>query len=224
MTSRASDNSSVRKMAFDYAWNYFSLHSGQRLQSVNFFIIAAAFLAGAYVTATVGGRPGLAIGLSIVGAFSSLIFYRIERRIRELIHAAEAALRPIEKAMASQTEIPNLLILEKVEAVTPGAWHYSKVFRTLYITVGLAFAVAAIYAIRVKLGAIPNVTNLPATIRLLSGLVLLAFAYVNFVLASRRGNTDYKWLDKLARLTLLAAGALTGLGGAYVLFRLGVWG
>jgi hypothetical protein len=115
----------IRKMAFDYAWAYFALHSGQRLQSVNFFIIAAAFLATAYVTAAVGGRPGLCIVLAVVGAFSSLIFYRIERRIRELIHAAEAALHPLEKLMANENENPSLLILECVEPVTPGAWHYS---------------------------------------------------------------------------------------------------
>jgi Flp pilus assembly protein TadB len=84
------DKSVIDRMAFDYAWNYFSLHSGQRMQSLNFFLIAAAFLASSYVTAIVGGHPLIAAGLSLLGAFSSLV-YRIERRVRGLIHAAEGA-------------------------------------------------------------------------------------------------------------------------------------
>ena len=31
------------KIAFDYAWNWFALHAGQRMQSVNFFLVAASF-------------------------------------------------------------------------------------------------------------------------------------------------------------------------------------
>lgn len=158
----ASDKFSIDKMAFDYAWGYFTVHAGQRMQSVNFFLLAAAFLVGAYVNAMANGHPGLAVGISLLGGFASLIFFRIERRVRELIHAAEAALRPIEEAMARRTEIPALRILHSVAAVTPGAWHYSKVFKMLYLAVGIGFVLAAIYAACVLLGRLPQViTVLP---------------------------------------------------------------
>src|ERR1022692_186234 len=89
----------VQKIAFDYAWGYFSLHAGQRMQSVNFFLLAVSFLAAAYVSAMVNRQPGLAAGISLVGASSSFFFYRIERRVRGLLHAAERALRPMEETM-----------------------------------------------------------------------------------------------------------------------------
>ncbi len=43
-----SDAAISEKQAFDHAWNWFSLHAGQRMQSFNFFLIATAFLFAAY--------------------------------------------------------------------------------------------------------------------------------------------------------------------------------
>lgn len=215
------NESAVVKAAFDYAWGYFALHSAQRMQSVNFFLVAAAFLAGAYVSA-VRERPGLAVGLSLLGALFSFIFYRMERRVRQLIQAAEAALRPIEKAMASRTNNPSLRILELVESRTRDAWHYSKVFRVLYITVGVASAIATVYAASAKLGGMPQPKDPLVMIRLSSGLILLVFAYACF--CARVRNTNCTWLDTAGQLALLVAGALAAAGGGIILFRLGFFG
>src|SRR5580700_7057577 len=148
------------KIAFDYAWNYFSLHAGQRMQSVNFFLVAASFLVGAYVAAMGGNRPGLAAGISTVGAISSFVFFRIERRVRGLLHAAEAALSPIEARIASETANPALRILEQAEKTAPDAWKYSKVFRILYFVIGVAFFAGAIYAAGTQAALTPNVTTM----------------------------------------------------------------
>ena len=113
------------KIAFDDAWNWFSLHARQRMQSVNFFLLAASFLVGAYVTAMGANHPGLAAGISLVGAISSFVFFRIERRVRELLHAAEGALEPIEARIAAETGNLALRILEHVEKTAPDAWKYS---------------------------------------------------------------------------------------------------
>jgi hypothetical protein len=134
------------KLAFDYAWGWFSLHAEQRMQAVNFFLIAIAFLAASYVSAIVGKYPALAAGIGVVGAFSSFIFYRIERRIRGLIKAAEAALRPIEREMAARSGIEEFKIVEQVEATPKGAWSYHKVFSALYGVVGSGFVLGVFYA------------------------------------------------------------------------------
>jgi|SRR5271165_1775422 len=223
-------NSRNDKIAFDYAWNYFSLHSGQRMQSVNFFLVAAAFIAGSYVSAMVGGRSGLAVGLSLLGAFSSLIFYRIERRVRGLIKAAEAAMRPIENALSDQTSNPDIRILEKVEENSdPSAWHYSVVFRRLYAMVGITFVWAAIYATHAKLATMSQATSiqpnsLPTMMRLGSGLALLIFGYGSITLALKYRRAKSDWLDVAGPLTSLVVGVLAGLGGVLVLLRLGFLG
>ncbi|MFZ0302739.1 MAG: hypothetical protein WAL75_08640, partial [Terracidiphilus sp.] len=70
-----SNDESGDKIAFDYAWGWFSLHAGRWMQAVNFFLIAITFLAGSYVSAVVGNHPGLPIGISSLGALISIIFY-----------------------------------------------------------------------------------------------------------------------------------------------------
>ena len=37
-----------------YAWNWFALHSNQRMQFVNFWLISVVFLGAAFVAARVG--------------------------------------------------------------------------------------------------------------------------------------------------------------------------
>jgi len=210
------------KIAFDYAWNYFSLHAGQRMQAVNFFLVAASFLVGAYVAAMGGNRPGLAAGISTVGAVSSFVFFRIERRVRELLHAAEAALSPIEARIASETANPSLRILERAEKMAPDAWKYSKVFRILYSAIGVGFFAAAIYAAGTQAALTPNPTTMfPLVLRLACGIMLLLFAFESIsTTGEQRKKLEAYWISWIMPL-LGAAAAITGIA---VLFRLGFWG
>jgi len=214
------DGESSDKIAFEYAWGWFSLHAGQRMQAVNFFLIAITFLAGSYVSAVVGNRPGLAIGISALGAFSSFIFYRIERRVRGLIHAAEDALRPLEQSLASRTGVVGIRIVEKVEAAPRGSWPYSKVFRALYAAVGCAFALGAFYAGLAKLPSMPHNTDLPQIPRLMSGAVLLLFAYTAIRLRVSPAVQHPKWLGTLQELARIFSAVLAALAGGLILIRL----
>jgi hypothetical protein len=226
MTPPSPDQPPDQKIAFDYAWGYFALHAGQRMQSVNFFLVAVSFLAAAYVSAMVNKQSGLAAGISLVGASSSFVFYRIERRIRGLLHAAERALRPMENEMAAKTANPALRILESVDSAAPGAWPYSKVFRILYAVVGLGFGAATIYSIVSQLAVTPDTTSLfPTVLKLASGVVLLLFAAE--ILASRddtkleRNPTRFQRVARVVPTTLAVIAAIAGI---IVLFNLGVRG
>jgi hypothetical protein len=210
------------KIAFDYAWNYFSLHAGQRMQSVNFFLLAASFLVGAYVAALGGNRPGLGAGISIVGAITSFVFYRIERRVRELLKAAEAALSPIEARLASETANPSLRILERAEKMAPDAWKYSKGFGILYAAVGIAFIAATIYAAGTQAALTPNPTTIfPLVLRLACGTILLLFGFENISTAGEQHKKlEAHWFTWIMPLL----GAVAAVTGIVVLFRLGFWG
>jgi hypothetical protein len=172
-----SDRNALDQRVFEYPWRYFSLHAGQRMQSVNFFLIATTFLVSAYVAAVSGGHAGLAAGVAVLGAMSSFIFYRIERRVRGLIKAAEAALRPLEQSLAEVAANPALRILDSVETAPAGAWSYSRVFRALYAMVGLGFIAGSVYAISIQLGITPQTTSFfPLVLQLTAGTILLLFA------------------------------------------------
>ena len=77
------------------AWNYFALHAQQRLTTVNFYLVVATALTAAAV-ATFGenfGFPGLRLPAGLLLSLLSFAFWRLDFRNRELIKAAEAALR-----------------------------------------------------------------------------------------------------------------------------------
>lgn len=73
----------------DVVWRWFALHSGQRMQLVSFWLAGTALLVSGLVTAVEKSLDGVAIGLCVVGALSSLAFALLDRRTRALILAAE---------------------------------------------------------------------------------------------------------------------------------------
>ena len=80
------------------AWNYFALHAQQRLTTVNFYLVVATTLTAAAV-ASFGenfGFPGLRLPTGLLLSLLSFVFWRLDFRNRELIKAAEAALRSFE--------------------------------------------------------------------------------------------------------------------------------
>ena len=46
------DHGERNALSQTYAWNWFALHAGQRLQLVNFWLVAVAFLAAAVTAFT----------------------------------------------------------------------------------------------------------------------------------------------------------------------------
>ncbi len=80
-----------------YAWSWFALHAGQRLQMVNFWLVATAFMAAAFVQAHVSRLYVVAFGISLAGCLSSMAFMRLDARTRRLVHVGENALRSLEQ-------------------------------------------------------------------------------------------------------------------------------
>jgi hypothetical protein len=128
-----------------HAWDWFSLHTGQRLQTFNFFLVATAFVAAGYAT-LLDNSPKAAAGVALVGAWIAYWFTRLDRRARQLIRAGEAALRVSQARLAERAQNPSIKILEAVEQPERHASSYSLVIAVVEWSVVLAFAVATIYA------------------------------------------------------------------------------
>jgi len=134
------------KLTLDHAWSWFSLHAGQRLQMVNYFFVASAFITAGYANTLSGHRHVLAGFIGIAGVVISLAFERLERRTRELVRIAEPALTQIEARLSEITKITCLNFVERIELPAEKATSYGFVIRVLTCVAALAFTAASLYA------------------------------------------------------------------------------
>lgn len=134
--------------AQSYAWNWFALHAGQRLQLVNFWLVAVAFLATAFVEARSNHLVAIAFGVSITGVISSLAFMRLDARTRQLVQVAEDALRSFETAQsAAGLDEVNELVKAAHQARLTGLDSYRIIIQGLQGSVAIMFLLAAIYTL-----------------------------------------------------------------------------
>jgi len=205
------------KTALDHAWDWFSLHATQRLQSVNFYLIAIAFLSAAFVTAVKEKMDAVAAGVAVLAIATSFFFYRMERRIRSLIHAAEGALGPLQDSLANTLNIPALRIVATVEAGNPGEWKYSKVFRYLYFTTALMFGLGLLYVSWDAFKSAPT-NEFKLTLEALIGTLMILCGYELLSGSSPRPKVDD--LDKIRRWAVLVFGIIFIVFGISVFIHL----
>ena len=147
------------------AWDYFALHARQRLTTVHFFLIVATTLA-AMAAASLDAKStlsGLALPSGLLLLLLSFAFWRLDRRNRDLIRSAEAALRSFEASDSTtntaQAIPPTLLFTreyyeskKRKEAVS---WRryliphtYSHVFNALFAGFGATGLLITLLALR----------------------------------------------------------------------------
>jgi hypothetical protein len=131
-----------------YAWNWFALHAGQRLQLVNFWLVAIAFLAAAYVQARSSHMPVIAFGVSVTGAVSSVAFMRLDVRTRQLVQVAENALKYFEaSSVARGMDEVTELVKAAHERRRSRFDSYRVIIQGLQLSVACMFIIAAIFAL-----------------------------------------------------------------------------
>ena len=131
----------------DHAWQWFSLHATHRMQAVDFFLVTSAFLSAAYVSALHFTLPVVAAGVGLLGVLASVFFFLFEMRIRELVKAAEDALRPAQRALAQETGVEAFEICEIVEVAKFRYSSYHRVITLLYCVTAIAFLGGILYAL-----------------------------------------------------------------------------
>jgi len=145
MSEQPGQERAVEELALQHAWEWFALHARQRMTCVNFFFVAVAFLAAAYVRALTNNRA-VAVAIGLVGAWISWWFHRLDDRATALVHAGEDAMSPLQKRLATETGIRELEIVERVNASKKWT-SYHEVLLVLHWTTVLAFLLGAGYAL-----------------------------------------------------------------------------
>jgi hypothetical protein len=137
----------TEKDALEHAWGWFALHARQRMFCVNFFLVAVAFLAAGYVTALTEKLCGLAAGTSLLGALIAWLFHRLDDRTRDLVHAGEDAMKPLQHALAEATGIAELELVKRVDRSGKKLTSYGDILWALHWTTLLAFVIGTVYAL-----------------------------------------------------------------------------
>jgi hypothetical protein len=132
--------------AHGYAWNWFALHSAQRMQMVNFWLVGVAFLGTAFVQAMTSKLPVVATAVAVAGAVCSIAFLLLDLRTRDLVQVAERALRTMENEQAATLPaFPQLVRQADVDRPTRLS-SYRVVIEGLQATVAVLFLAAGGYS------------------------------------------------------------------------------
>jgi hypothetical protein len=140
------DLSEIDKLAFDHAWRWFALHSGQRMQLLNFYFVSLALLLAAYSTALQAKRDVVAGGVALGGVLIVLGCYRLDWRTRQLIVVSEAALNIFETRLASSVGIGEVKLIEAAGHNRARLGSYRTIIQLIMYSSICGFGVAALYA------------------------------------------------------------------------------
>jgi hypothetical protein len=88
--------------ARDHAWKYFTLNADQRLRTFNFYLITTGLVVGGLLTYLKDARSPIVIMLGgFVLTVLSVIFWLLDRRVKEFIDCGRDILMGIEQAPSS---------------------------------------------------------------------------------------------------------------------------
>jgi len=138
---------SAQEVALDHSRSWVELHTTQRQNLLNFFLIAAAFLFNAYVGALGEHHNILAAVISLMGALISFGFTLMDLRNRDLTRAGESPVMELERRMALKCNLPQLRIQEAINQPRRPWLSMGKIIRAIHVAVGLVFTGATIYAL-----------------------------------------------------------------------------
>jgi hypothetical protein len=144
-----------------YAWDYFALHSSQRMSTFNFFILISTIILSAYFVA-IREIPVLSLILALILIIFSFVFWKWDIRTRQMIKNAEAALKYLEKKEfegkpRNDSEILNIFEYEEfqtqkrreIKAILPWKvfFSYSTCLNTIFLTFGIFGLIGVVWSV-----------------------------------------------------------------------------
>ena len=146
MPAASDDQSGLLDTSLTHARSWVELHTSQRQNLLNFYLVAVAFLFNAYVSALNAHHWLLAALISSVGWGTSIAFVLMDLRNRDLTRAGEAALKAIEERLAEIFQLPSMRISQSIEKPRHPLLSMGKLIRFIYSSVGIIFMATTIYA------------------------------------------------------------------------------
>jgi len=141
----------------DYAWNWFSYHAAQRMTVFRFYFLIFGVLSIGYYQTILTNAP-LAAGFSALAVLSSILFWRIDLRTRELIKIGEDLLLDVERKLTAWKIAKVALVASAQTKKSAHAamfsqklYSYGQVFNALFFTMTI-FSIVTLICAAVKAG------------------------------------------------------------------------
>jgi len=122
----------------EQAWKYFEIHANQRLTIFNFYIaLCSAITAGLVATYTKDFlHPSVRALFGILLVLFSVVFWKLDQRVKLLIKNAEAALKFFEEQDCNAVHVTHVFRREEIltQQERAGRWHpsYAKCFGLVF--------------------------------------------------------------------------------------------
>jgi len=124
------------------------MHAGQRMQLVNFWVVAVAFLATAFVQAINSKQTPVAVGVALTGVVVSLTFQQLDVRARQGERVAEKALATYQEQLVAAGADEAIRMVEASHPPERSWRHsYRVLIQGLQAFVAGLFLVSGIYAV-----------------------------------------------------------------------------
>jgi hypothetical protein len=136
----------------EYVWKYFQVHASQRLTTFNFYLVVSAVLVTGYFTVIKEDKFCFGLVLGLLLTFVSFIFYKLDRRNRDLVRHAERALRLLEARvpLVSAKDAPlRIFTVEdaqtaQMKKIRWPPWRIYLTYARCFLLVFLTFAVVGL--------------------------------------------------------------------------------
>jgi hypothetical protein len=144
------------------AWDYFQMHSAQRLTTFNFYIVVSSVIATALFSSLQKDyrTPRLGVTLGSLLDVLSFVFWKLDVRNRDLIKRAESALRYFEATGDASEEPPHMAQIFLREDYDTGRmrekrsllfwrnhYSYSDCFNLVFVAFALAGTIGALVSL-----------------------------------------------------------------------------
>ncbi|MCB2102852.1 MAG: hypothetical protein KDE22_18390 [Rhodobacterales bacterium] len=124
-----------RKEARKYAWDWFIYHAKQRLDAFRFFLIITALLFTGYVKLYLEGHDYMAVLVCMIIMVTSILFYRLDVRNKQLIQVALAYIRDEDIFLSNELKNEKIMIATVSERDRRFIASFTSIFRLFFILI-----------------------------------------------------------------------------------------
>lgn len=141
--NQAQDRKGLLTIALDHAWRWYDFRWGQAIQIINFFVLAAAVMSAAYVSAINANHRGIAAAVALLGSVASASTYVVSIRIVNFAELASEPLKEIQDQLATALDIDSIRLIERRRSHRGGRASSSTVAKAMFaIAISVCFAAA----------------------------------------------------------------------------------
>ncbi len=130
--------------ALNHVTTLYQAFIGQRQNLANYYMVANAFLAAAYVGAYGTKHAALTGGVALAGLAAAVGAIALDRRCNFLIRVTEKPMKELQGRLAEDLRVSTLRIQETIDTRLASR---GRTVMAMYGTAGAAFLAAGIYAI-----------------------------------------------------------------------------